>query len=88
MSEMPTQASRRPRRYIDWRQAAHLLAGGQTPAAAAETIGVSEDRLMRHFETSQHFLRLILQAGESRRCLELALQAGPVDRPAEEDATG
>ncbi|QDO97635.1 hypothetical protein FNB15_10295 [Ferrovibrio terrae] len=84
MSEMPNQASRRPRRYIDWRQAAHLLAGGQTPAAAAAAIGVSEDRLMRHFETSQHFLRLILRAGESRRCLDLALQAGPV----EEDAAG
>lgn len=84
MSEIVNQASRRPRRYIDWRQAAHLLAGGQTPTATAAAIGISEDRLMRHFETSQHFLRLILQAGESRRCLELALQAGA----AAEDAAG
>lgn len=84
MSEVPNQASRRPRRYIDWRQAAHLLADGQTPAAAAEAIGISEDRLMRHFDTSQHFLRLILRAGESRRCLDLVLQAGPV----EEDVAG
>jgi hypothetical protein len=81
---MPNQAGRRSRRYIDWREAAQMLAGGQTPAAAAKAIGISEDRLMRHFETSQHFLRLILRAGESRRCLDLALQSGPV----EEDAAG
>jgi hypothetical protein len=84
MSEMPNQASRRPRRYIDWRQAAQLLAGGQTPAVAAEAIGISEDRLMRHFETSRHFLDLILRAGESRRCLALVLRAGPM----EEDTAG
>jgi hypothetical protein len=84
MSEISTQSGRRSRRSIDWRQAAHLLAGGQTPTAAAEAIGISEDRLMRHFETSNHFLRLILKAGESRRCLDLALQAAPM----EEDAAG
>lgn len=84
MSEISNQASRRPRRYIDWRQAAQMLAGGQTPAAAAKAIGISEDRLMHHFDTSNHFLRLILRAGESRRSLELALQAAPM----EEDAPG
>lgn len=84
MSQMPNQAGRRARRYIDWREAAQMLAGGQTPSEAAKAIGISEDRLMRHFETSRHFLRLILRAGESRRCLALALQAGPM----EEDAPG
>lgn len=77
MSQIQTRAGRRPRRYIDWRQAACLLAAGQSPAEAAAAIGVSEDRLMRHFETSQHFLGLILRAGETRRYLALALQGGP-----------
>lgn len=75
-------ASRRPRRYIDWKQAARLMAEGQAPAAAAAGIGVSEHQLWRHFETSRHFRSLILQAGESRRCLSLVLQAagkGPAD---------
>lgn len=80
MSQMPNQAGRRSRRYIDWREAAQMLAGGQTPAAAAKAIGISEDRLMRHFETSRHFLDLILRASESRRCLALALQAAPVEQ--------
>lgn len=78
MSQMPNQAGRRPRRYIDWREAAQMLAGGETPAAAAKALGISEDRLMRHFETSQHFLDLIVRAGESRRCLAQALQARPI----------
>ncbi|MFN4312385.1 MAG: hypothetical protein ACK4FK_17510 [Ferrovibrio sp.] len=68
-------AGRRPRRHIDWQQAARLMAEGQTPAVAAAGIGVSENRLWRHFETSAHFRGLILQAGERRRCLALALQA-------------
>lgn len=55
-----------------------MLAAGQTPAAAAKAIGISEDRLMRHFETSRHFLDLIVRAGESRRCLALAVQGGPM----------
>lgn len=74
--------SRQPRRYIDWKQAARLMAEGQAPAAAAAGIGVSEHRLWRHFETSRHFRSLILQAGESRRCLAMVLQAaekGPAD---------
>ena len=84
MSEMLARSGRRPRRYIDWREAAQMLAGGKTPAAAAKALGISEDRLIRHFETSRHFLDLIVRAGESRRCLALALQA----RPMEEDMSG
>ncbi len=79
MSEQADRAGPRPRRYFNWRQAARLLSAGQTPAAAAAAIGVSEDRLMRHFETSSHFLGLILRAGEDRRCLALALQGGAED---------
>lgn len=67
---------RRPRRYIDWRQAACLLAAGQAAAVAAAAIGVSEDRLMRHLETSPHFVRLILRAGDGRRRLARTLQEG------------
>ena len=78
MSQVPNPAGRRPRRYIDWREAAQMLAAGQTPAAAAKAISISEDRLMRHFETSRHFLDLIVRAGESRRCLALAVQGGPM----------
>jgi hypothetical protein len=52
------------------------MAAGETPAMAAAAIGVSEERLLRHFETSDHFLRLVLRAGEARRYLALALQGG------------
>lgn len=65
---------RRRRRYIDWQQAARLIAAGQTPAATAAATGISENQLWRHFETSRHFRRLILQAGESRRSLAQTLE--------------
>ncbi len=74
MSGTADGAGRRPRRYIDWRQAARLIAAGQTPAAAAAALGISEDRLWRHFETSDHFRNLVRQAGQSRHVLGLALQ--------------
>jgi len=73
MSEVPGSGRQR-RRYIDWKQAARLIAAGQTPAAAAAATGVSENQLWRHFETSRHFRSLILQAVESRRSLALTLQ--------------
>ncbi len=71
---MADPSGRRPRRYIDWRQAARLIAAGQTPAAAAAATGISENQLWRHFETSPHFRGLVQQAGKSRRNLALALQ--------------
>ncbi|WP_300298611.1 hypothetical protein [Ferrovibrio sp.] len=75
MSRAQDEAGRQPRRYIDWNQAARLMAEGQAPAAAAAALGISENRLWRHFETSSHFRGLILRAAERRRCLALALQA-------------
>lgn len=65
---------RRRRRYIDWQQAARMIAAGQSPAATAAATGISENQLWRHFETSRHFRRLILQAGESRRSLAQTLE--------------
>ncbi len=83
MSVPGERAGRRPRRYIDWKQAARLMVAGQTPAVAAAAIGVSENRLWRHFETSPHFRGLLQQAGQSRRSLALALQSAgvSVDKP-------
>jgi hypothetical protein len=79
MTDRLKATDRRPRRYFDWRQAARLMAAGQSPAAAAAAIGVSEDRLMRHVESSRHFFGLILRAGEDRRNLALVLQGGAED---------
>lgn len=83
MSVSEEPPGRRPRRYIDWKQAARLMVAGQTPALAAAAIGVSENKFWRHFETSAHFRGLVQQAGQSRRSLALALQtaAEGTDKP-------
>lgn len=84
MAETP-EPGRQRRRHIDWKQAARLMAAGQSPAATAAATGISENQLWRHFETSRHFRSLILQAGESRRSLALTLQKAGAggDQPGE-----
>lgn len=56
-SRTPSPGLRPPRAYtrIDWKAAAGLLADGQTARQAATAIGITEDRLWRHWQRSQRF---------------------------------
>lgn len=70
--------ARPPRAYtrIDWKTAVDLLADGHSAVQAATAIGISEDRLWRHWQRSQRFRNHVQALVERRRGL-LGLQLGP-----------
>lgn len=70
--------ARPPRAYtrIDWKTAVDLLADGHSAVQAATAIGISEDRLWRHWQRSQRFRNHVQASVERRRGL-LGLQLGP-----------
>jgi hypothetical protein len=58
---------RRPRRRVNWRQAADLLASGLTLEVAAERLNCSLAVLRRNLRRSPQFRDRIQQAAEQRR---------------------
>lgn len=72
---------RRSPELIDWKLAAHRIAEGETPAAVAAILGIREERVWRHFETSTHFRTLIQQAAERHRLLTVVLNGVPEAGP-------
>ncbi len=62
MTDAPSSTPPRRRTWIDWPKAARLIAEGNHPEAVAGALGVSEEHVWRHLETSAHFRDLIAQA--------------------------
>jgi hypothetical protein len=57
----------RPRRRVNWREAAEMLAGGISLEAAAERLGCGVPVLRRNLRRSSQFRLRIQQAAEQRR---------------------
>lgn len=60
---------------VDWRQGAKLLARGEPAESVAATLGISEERLWRHFHKSLRFQFLFQQArARNRLAAQLAFE--------------
>ncbi|WP_370152841.1 hypothetical protein [Ferrovibrio sp.] len=55
------------RRQVDWQRGARLLAGGMTVEAVAAALGIAEERLWRHLDTSRLMRRRIRQRLQEQR---------------------
>ncbi|HLT77412.1 MAG TPA: hypothetical protein VKZ87_08500 [Ferrovibrio sp.] len=55
------------RHRVDWKQAAQRLAAGEPGGQVAAALGISEDRLWRHFDRSARFRFLFRRALERSR---------------------
>lgn len=62
----PTPGRKRTRRRVAWTHGARLLGSGETPAAVAAALGIAEERLWRHLESSRRFRRLLDEAIDMR----------------------
>lgn len=71
-TEIPTRtrSPRWRRTWIDWPKAARMIAEGGQPETVAAALGISEERVWRHLETSDRFRDLVRQATLRRQLLE------------------
>jgi hypothetical protein len=70
------RAGKKTRARIDWKRGAALLVAGETPAAVAAVLGITEERLWRHLRGSARFQFLLRQARETQLLLgRLQLEA-------------
>ena len=59
---MASESASRPRRPLDWRRAARLLATGTKAATIAAGMGINEEHFWRHLGRSARFRRFVVSA--------------------------